>query len=544
MDRGARVISSPPAHAPRTRDDVVRLSRELLAPLERHRSPGGARVIPGGRGARHSEVVQGLEGFARPLWAHASLAAGGHVDAEVWTRIRRGLINGTDPRHPEYWGEPGSHDQRLVEMAAIGFALALVPEHAWVPLDEASRARLAAWLATIHRAAVRENNWLFFRVLVDLGLERVGAAHAPASREAALGRIGRLYQGGGWYADDEGADAALDHYTPWAFQFLGLVYATLGEASEATEQLRERARRLAPSYAAWFDATGRGIPYGRSQAYRFAQGAFFSALAFAGEEALPWGVQKGLLLRHLRYWCTRPMTGPDGVLSAGYGYAEAPVAESYISAASPCWALKAFLCLALPEEHPFWSASEAPFEASSTYTDVGAQAVVCRARSHVVLLPGGRGGAGLVHGAARYGKLAYSSAFGFSVPAGPLGLEQRAPDSELVVSLDGRHYTGRERPTRVDVREGIVRSEWSPLRGVQVTSWVIGCGTYHLRLHRVESESALRTAEGGLRGRIRGRGPCADAGEGACPREGSRRIRRRPRHPGAHAAPRDRRRRG
>lgn len=58
--------------------------------------------------------------------------------------------------------------------------------------------------------------------------------------------------------------------------------------------------------------------------YRFAMAAFWGALALAlalaGEEALPWGVVKGLYLRHLRWWSRPEIADRDGVLSVGYGY--------------------------------------------------------------------------------------------------------------------------------------------------------------------------------------------------------------------------------
>ena len=47
------------------------------------------------------------------------------------------------------------------------------------------------------------------------------------------------------------------------------------------------------------------------------------------------------------------------MLSIGYGYPNLFMCESYNSAGSPYWALKAFLPLALPEDHPFWTAEEA-----------------------------------------------------------------------------------------------------------------------------------------------------------------------------------------
>src|SRR5699024_9406771 len=94
--------------------------------------------------------------------------------------------------------------------------------------------------------------------------------------------------------------------------------------------------------------------------YRFAQGCFWSALAFSGTEALPWGVIKGILNRHMRWWFSQPIFDAEGKLTLGYRYPNLHMCEGYNSSQSPYWALKSFAVLALPEEHPFWQAEELP----------------------------------------------------------------------------------------------------------------------------------------------------------------------------------------
>ena len=77
-------------------------------------------------------------------------------------------------------------------------------------------------------------------------------------------------------------------------------------------------------------------------------------------KALPWGDVKGYYLRHLRWWAKLPITDRSGVLTVGFGYANLLMSENYNSAGSPYWAFKAFLPLALPASHPFWTAEEKP----------------------------------------------------------------------------------------------------------------------------------------------------------------------------------------
>src|SRR5438309_10220609 len=95
----------------RSRADLQEAVRALVAPLKRYFSPGSARVHLGFTGAHYDDHAAALEGFARPLWGLAPLAAGGGAFAD-WGVYRRGLTNGSDPMHPEDWGEPGGRDQR------------------------------------------------------------------------------------------------------------------------------------------------------------------------------------------------------------------------------------------------------------------------------------------------------------------------------------------------------------------------------------------------------------------------------------------------
>lgn len=493
-------MSNPLADNPlRTRTDLQAALRALCAPLESYVSPGGARVALGFTGASFPTRGADLEGFARPLWGLAPLAAGGGAFAG-WDRFRRGLESGTDPHHPEYWGEAGDNDQRLVEMAPIGFALALAPEELWDPLPPRAQENLARWLRRTNAVAMPDTNWLFFRVLANLGLERVGAGYDPAATRAALDRLEAFDLGGGWYSD--GPTAQRDYYVAFAMHLLGLVWAALagdGDPARAA-RFKERAAAFAPDFARWFAADGAALPFGRSLTYRFAQGAFWGALAFAGVEALPWGEVKGLALRHLRWWARRPIAGPDGVLSIGYAYPNLNMADPYNSPGSPYWGLKAFLPLALPDDHPFWAAEETllpPAPGVSAQPQPG-MLLWRDAADHVVALSGGQHAPRMRHGAAKYAKFAYATAFGFSVPSGGHGLRQGAHDSMLALSDDGVHFRVREENVDAALEDGVLRARWRPWPDVEVETWLVPAPPWHVRVHRVRTGRALSSAEGGF----------------------------------------------
>ncbi len=473
---------------------------DLWKPLRPHFARGGAAVELDSTQAHFGEPVRSLEAFVRPLWGIVPLQIGGGDFAD-WPLFIQGLSEGVDPQSPRYWGPAANHDQRLVEMAAIGFALALAPEKLWSPLSSQAKANLVTWLSQINRFTCVPNNWLFFRVLTNAGLRAVGAAWDRLQVEAALDQIDRFYMGDGWYTD--GATTQRDYYIPWAMHFYALIYAQLGGKDEGSRVQRyvERARQLAPQFAAWFAPDGSSVPIGRSLTYRSAQGAFWGALAYAGIEALPWGVIKGLYLRHLRWWLRQPCFTETGVLTIGYSYPNLNSAESYTGPGGPYWACKAFLPLALPETHPFWNAGEQFHAAPPISTQPKAGLIVCRdeKRGHVFALSSNQMPLwNPRHGAQKYSKFAYSSAFGFSIQLGSVAPANGAGESMLMLADDDRDWRVRESFLEERHRGPTLYTRWAPWPDVQVETWLAPALPGHVRVHHVRTKRALRSYEGGF----------------------------------------------
>ena len=499
----SHVPGSGPGRALNTRADVAELLAEWLAPLAKHLNPDATRAGLGVNAAHYGHALAGLEGYARALWGLVPLLAGGGKSAlaQPWLQ---GLRNGTNPHHPGYWGVPGDSSQALVEMPAIALAAALAPDFFWTPLSQQEQGNLTRWLLTINDRALVDNNWLYFRVIVNAALARLGEPHDPQAVRQALDRVQEFALGNGWFSDGEiNADQnQVDYYVPFGFHFYGLLYAALSHTPEGEREtrLRQQARVFAPQFREWFARSGAALPFGRSLTYRFAQGAFWGAAAFAGEEVLPWGEVKHLWFQHLRWWAAQPMFTPDGLLSIGYGYPTLNVSEQYNSPASPYWAFKFFLPLALPDTHPFWQAQEVvpPF-ATGVCPQPEPGMLLCRddADDHVFALSGRQHRLWVRHGAEKYSKFAYSTHFGFSVPGGAVGEEHAAPDSTLLLSEDGQHWRGREGAAHTEVSEQEVTLTWQPFPDVTVRTRLIPHLPGHLRLHDITTGRPLHVLEGG-----------------------------------------------
>ncbi len=193
------------------------------------------------------------------------------------------------------------------------------------------------------------------------------------------------------------------------------------------------------------------------------------------------------------------MTNRDGILSIGFGYPNLLMSESYNSAGSPYWAFKAFLPLAIPAEHPFWTAKEKVPEAGPIVAPQRHPGMVMmRAGSDVVALSSGQENLQMRFGTEKYAKFAYSARYGFSVEADERNFAGGAFDSALAFSDDGLHYRVRETNTAAKLAGDVLYAKWSPFKDVTVETWLVPAAPWHIRVHRINTPRPLQTAEGGF----------------------------------------------
>ncbi|MDR0623675.1 MAG: DUF2264 domain-containing protein [Treponema sp.] len=494
-------LPSPGSNPLISRSDLERSLIGLLAPLKEHAVPGGYYL--GNAGAHYSPRTALMEGWSRTLWGIAPLMAGGGACPDL-DSVLAVLRQGVDPASPGYWGECGDRDQMLVEMAALALSLIIARRFFWDPLDREEQRRLHAWLSAIEQRELPANNWHFFRILVCAAFRALGLPVNEAAEKESFDLVESCYRGEGWYQD--GAGGAYDFYNPMGFHFYGLLYAKLAGAGDSERAARyiERARLFTQKFVSWFREDGSVVPYGRSLTYRFAPVSLFSACAFAGVDVLPWGALKGLILRNMRWWFSRPILDNGGILSVGYGYPNLVMADTYNSPGSPYWGLKAYLALALGEDHPFWQSEEAPLPeipggGAEVQTDPVPGFIVTRTPEDVQILnPGQYPGFDMNHPAQKYGKFAYSARFGFCVSLSSYNIEKTGCDSMLMVSSGDGYWRERRQVKGREAGSNWTRSVWNPWPNVEIVTTLVSLGAWHIRVHRIQSGRALETVEGGF----------------------------------------------
>ena len=306
----------------------------------------------------------------------------------------------------------------------------------------------------------------------------------------SLSSLDGFYHANGWYHD--GKSDQVDYYVPFALHFYALIYAKVMEKEdpENSRIIKQRAALFAKSFIYWFDENGSALAFGRSLIYRFAQCCFFSACVYAGVEPFPMGVMKGIIARHFEWWLSQPILDDRGVLTVGYAYPNLNMAEFYNGYGSPYWSLKAFLFLALPEDHAFFKAEALPLPALAPMITIPeAYMTVQRVGGYAVALTGGQwAGWHPTHCPEKYSKFAYSSRYAFNVSRTRDCLSAAAPDSTLAFEVDGKIFY-REKCTEHSVAaDGSHYSKWSPCRGITVETCLFPTEDGHIRKHTVHAD--------------------------------------------------------
>lgn len=95
--------------------------------------------------------------------------------------------------------------------------------------------------------------------------------------------------------------------------------------------------------------------------------------------------------------------------------------------------------------------------------------------------------------------MVYTSQFAFSVNRGNLGLNQVPGDNCLNVSLkDDNHYFSKAETLSYELKENYTRQLYRPIPDVLVSTVVIPCGSWHIRVHDVETDRAISISDGGF----------------------------------------------
>jgi hypothetical protein len=348
-----------------TRDEWLRLADRMLTAVRRHGSPGHARITLPGPAGGYGRDVDGLEGFARTFLLAGFRIAGARGEGvdELLDWYATGLATGTDPDSPERWVRLTEHAQAKVEAAGIALILDLTRPWLWDRLDPGVQERVVDYLApAVGDETYPQINWVWFRIVVQTFLRSAGGPWSAGDIAADLAAHDSFRRADGWLSDGE--RRGFDHYTGWALHLYPILWARMSGAADLAghheKQWRADLDRFLQDAVALVGADGSPLLQGRSLIYRFAAAAPFWAGVLAEVPSVPAGQLRHAADRIVRHFVDRGAPDADGLLTMGWHGPWRRLAQSYSGPGSPYWASKGLLGIALPADHPVWTAPSVP----------------------------------------------------------------------------------------------------------------------------------------------------------------------------------------
>ncbi|MBR6382140.1 MAG: DUF2264 domain-containing protein, partial [Lachnospiraceae bacterium] len=247
--------------------------------------------------------------------------------------------------------------QQTVETCALVIGLWVSRKVIWERYTQEEKDRIAAFLRSYAHAPTVPQNWRLFNMLDMAFLKMYGYDIDEEIMMDHAAQIASYYVGDGWYRDGH----SFDYYSCWAFQvYTGYWCEWYGyeHAPELAERFEAYSNELMRTYPDFFDRDGHTNMWGRSNIYRCAATSAFEAnFSFRHPVADP-GLSRRIASGSLLQFLTREDFYHQGLPNMGFYGQFAPLVQGYSCAESPFWLGKAFLCLDLPADHPFWTARE------------------------------------------------------------------------------------------------------------------------------------------------------------------------------------------
>lgn len=247
--------------------------------------------------------------------------------------------------------------QQTVETCALVICLWISREQIWDTYTKQEKDTIAAFLDSYAHANTVPQNWRLFNMLDMAFLHMEGY---PIREEKMLDHaqaILNYYAGDGWYRDGH----SFDYYSCWAFN----VYAPIWNlwygyenAPYLAKRFEENSNKLMETYGDFFDRDGWTNMWGRSNIYRNAATSAFDGNLLLRESRVNPGRARRISSGSLMQFLGREDFLYKGVPTLGFYGQFSPLVQGYSCAESPFWLGKAFLCLHLPADHPFWTEKE------------------------------------------------------------------------------------------------------------------------------------------------------------------------------------------
>lgn len=252
---------------------------------------------------------------------------------------------------------PDSNYQFTCEFGGLFKTLLLMPDTIWTQYTEQQKNEMVVTIAKWAHHRTTQNNWRIFNIMALSFLKKNGYQIDDELLKSHLLWVVSYHSGDGWYLEQ-----TYNYYSISLF----IVYTTIWNRTfgdryypEISAIIEKSAVKLMESVTGFFARDGAINMWSRSICYRtWVSGAFPVAFMLKEETPLDAGWARRLCSGSLLQFVTREEFFHNDIPSLGFYGTKGYMVQNYSCAASPFLMFLPFICLALPDDSPFWTARE------------------------------------------------------------------------------------------------------------------------------------------------------------------------------------------
>jgi hypothetical protein len=252
---------------------------------------------------------------------------------------------------------PDSTYQFTCEFGGLFKTLLLLPDVLWPDYTQTQKDEMAVTISKWAHHRTTQNNWRIFNIIALSFLKKHGYEIDDELLKSHLLWVASYHSGNGWYLEQ-----TYNYYTISLFVVYGTIWnRAFGDEyyPEISAAIEKSAHELMKTYTNFFARDGYINMWSRSICYRtWISGGFPVSFMLKDEAPLDPGWARRLCSGSILQFVTKEEFFENDVPSLGfYGHREF-VLQNYSCSGSPFLMFLPFICLALPDDSPFWTATE------------------------------------------------------------------------------------------------------------------------------------------------------------------------------------------
>lgn len=271
------------------------------------------------------------------------------------------LYNALTPGHPNSLplpeDLPDATYQFTCEFGGLFKTLLLMPDTIWSNFTQKQKDEMAVTISKWAHHRTTQNNWRIFNIVTLSFLKKYGYEIDDELLKSHLLWVASYHSGNGWYLEQ-----TYNYYTISLFIVYGIIWCrTFGDQyyPEIAQTIEKSAQELMKTYCNFFAKDGFINMWARSICYRtWISGGFAISFMLKEKPPIDAGWARRLCSGSILQFVTREDFYDNDIPSLGfYGHKEYML-QNYSCPASPFIMFLPFICLALPDDCPFWTAKE------------------------------------------------------------------------------------------------------------------------------------------------------------------------------------------